>query len=312
MADPAPLHSALSGAPEGGVATYRTTRDGTRIRVATWAGGNRGTALVLPGRTEYIEKYAHVIGHLVGMGFAVACIDWRGQGLSTRINGTTDLGHVRDFSEYQQDMAVLLEAAADLPRPLHLFAHSMGGCIGLRALVEGLPAASASFSAPMWGLHLPGPQRMLAPYALRMMRTFGQSEKYAPGARGADHVTLRRFEGNPLTTDPDQYRRMQMLVEEVPDLALGAPSVGWLAAAFDEMEALFDVDLPLVPVLAGCGSEERVVSYSAVVSQLERMRNATFVNVEGAQHELWMERPELRDPFWDRIAAHIERVEATL
>lgn len=312
MPDPAPLHAELSGAPEGGVATYHQTRDGMRIRIATWTGGTRGTALLLPGRTEYIEKYAQVIAHLIGMGFAVACIDWRGQGLSTRINDTTDLGHVKHFSEYQQDVSTLLAATVDMPRPLHMFAHSMGGCIGLRALVEGLPAVSASFSAPMWGLHMPKVQGMLAPFALRALRTLGRGEDFAPGARGADHVTLRQFEGNPLTTDPDQYRRMQMLTEEVPGLALGAPSVGWLAAAFDEMDELSHIDLPPVPVLAGCGTDDVVVSYSAVVSQLERMKNATFVNVEGAQHELWMERPELRDPYWAAIERHIAKVEATL
>ncbi|WP_185802914.1 alpha/beta fold hydrolase [Pontivivens nitratireducens] len=312
MAEPAPLHSDLSGAPAGGTATFHRTSDGIRVRIATWSGGTRGTALILPGRTEYIEKYAQVIAHLIGMGFSVACIDWRGQGLSTRINDTTELGHVKHFWEYQHDVASLLSAVADMPRPLHMFAHSMGGAIGLRALIEGLPAASASFSAPMWGLHLPALQGFFAPFILRTLRIFGQGENFAPGARGAEHVALRGYKGNPLTTDPEQYRRMQMLIEEIPDLALGPPSVGWLAAAFDEMDALFDTDLPELPILAGCGTGDTVVSYSAVVSQLERMRRATFVNVEGAKHELWMERPELRDPFWDAISRHIAKVEATL
>jgi len=312
LADPAPLYDELSGAPAGGVATFHSTSDGMRIRIATWTGGTRGTALIMPGRTEYIEKYAREIAHLIGMGFSGACIDWRGQGLSTRINDTTALGHVKHFSEYQHDVSVMLSAVADMPRPLHMFAHSMGGNIGLRALIEGLPVASASFSAPMWGLHLPLVQKFLAPYFVRALRTFGRGEDYAPGARNAPHVTLRQFENNPLTTDPEQFKRIQMLPREVPGLALGAPSVGWLAAAFDEMDSLFDTDLPNVPVLAGCGTKDVVVSYSAVLSQLERMRNSTFVNVEGAQHELWMERDELRDPFWAAIERHIVKVEETL
>lgn len=312
MADPAPLHSELSGCPSGGTATFHTTTDGVRIRIATWSAGTRGTALIFPGRTEYIEKYAQVIAHLIGMGFSVACIDWRGQGLSTRINDTTALGHVKHFSEFQHDVSALLGAVVDLPRPFHLFAHSMGGAIGLRALIEGLPVASANFSAPMWGLHMPVAQKFIAPYLLRTLRTLGRGQDFAPGTKTAPHVTLRKFEGNPLTIDRQQFERITMLVRELPQLALGAPSVGWLAAAFDEMDSLFDTDLPQVPILAGCGTNDSIVSYSAVVSQLERMKNAVFVKVQDAQHELWMERPELRDPFWDAISRHIATVEETL
>ena len=37
-------------------------------------------------------------------------------------------------------------------RPLHLLAHSMGGCIGLRAVIEGMPVAACVFTGPMWGI----------------------------------------------------------------------------------------------------------------------------------------------------------------
>ncbi|WP_316014260.1 alpha/beta hydrolase [Roseobacter sp. HKCCA0434] len=306
----APLHDTLADAPAGGIAQFLTARDGTRIRVAHWEGGTRGTVLLMPGRTEFIEKYGLTIARLIGMGFAVVCIDWRGQGLSTRIHGTTELGHVEHFDEYQQDVELMMQVAASLPRPLHLFAHSMGGCIGLRALIRGLPVISATFSAPMWGLHLPAVQGAVAPFAVRMLRTFGRGQDYAPGARGAKHVKLESYEGNPLTTDPEQYARMRMLVREVPDLDLGPPSVGWLAAAFDEMAALYNEDLPPVPMLAGCGTDETVVAYSDVVSQLERAPVGAFLPLDGARHELFMETPALQDQFWSAIETHIQKCEA--
>ena len=44
----------------------------------------RGTVVVLGGRAEFIEKYFEVIGELLARDFAVAALDWRGQGGSAR------------------------------------------------------------------------------------------------------------------------------------------------------------------------------------------------------------------------------------
>ena len=53
---PAPFHAELADAPPG--ATVVWAQAGTaRIRLAWWKAGDRGTVLLLPGRTECIEKY---------------------------------------------------------------------------------------------------------------------------------------------------------------------------------------------------------------------------------------------------------------
>lgn len=85
-------------------------------------------------------------------------LDWRGQGMSDRLQDNTCPGHIGHFADYQRDVVELVVAAQelDLPRPWHLLAHSMGGAIGLAALQGGLPVASVVFSAPMWGINLRG------------------------------------------------------------------------------------------------------------------------------------------------------------
>lgn len=45
----------------------------------------RGTVIVCPGRTEFIEKYFEVGRELQKMGFAVLILDWPGQGFSERL-----------------------------------------------------------------------------------------------------------------------------------------------------------------------------------------------------------------------------------
>ncbi|MBA3324054.1 MAG: alpha/beta hydrolase, partial [Rhodobacteraceae bacterium] len=122
MRAPAPFFADIAEAPDGGRPLWLDTQDGLRLRAAVWSEGARGTAIVLPGRTEYVEKYGRVVRRLTERGLAVAVIDWRGQGLSDRHPSAPRLGHVEDFRHYQHDVAALLahpEVAA-LPGPRHM------------------------------------------------------------------------------------------------------------------------------------------------------------------------------------------------
>ena len=137
-----------------------------RVRAAVWPGGARGAVFLCSGRTEYIEKYGRVIGELTARGFSVVTCDWRGQGLSDRALADPMKGHVGDFAEYQRDVEAVLaspEAAAVGPTRV-MICHSMGGAIGLRALVDGRVAPEAViFSAPMFGLTLSTALRLATP-----------------------------------------------------------------------------------------------------------------------------------------------------
>ena len=84
--------------------------DGVKVRAAHWAtSGDRGTIFVFPGRTEYIEKYGKDADELLSRGLATLVIDWRGQGLADRLIDNTDLGHVGQFTDYQRDVAAMVE-----------------------------------------------------------------------------------------------------------------------------------------------------------------------------------------------------------
>ena len=75
---------------------------------------------------------------LARRGFHVLAADWRGQGMSDRLQADRRPGHAIDFADFQRDVVELVIAAQDLdlPQPWHLLAHSMGGAIGLGALTE--------------------------------------------------------------------------------------------------------------------------------------------------------------------------------
>ncbi len=71
--------------PDDVVTGMLKTRDGVSLRFARWAPppGRKGTVCLFQGRAEFIEKYFETVRDLRARGFAVATLDWRGQGCRT-------------------------------------------------------------------------------------------------------------------------------------------------------------------------------------------------------------------------------------
>lgn len=183
MMPAAPFFADLADGPDGGHALWLTAGDGVRLRVAVWPQGSKGTVLILTGRTESVEKYGRTAAELARRGYASLAIDWRGQGLSDRLTAMPMAGHVARFSDYQRDL-VAVRVALDtlhLPQPLFLLAHSMGGTIALRALIDGFPVQAAAFTGPMWGIHIAPTLRPLAWAIATGARAAGRGQSLAPG-----------------------------------------------------------------------------------------------------------------------------------
>ncbi len=304
----APLYEDVAEAPEGGRAFYVRTADDTRIRFALWGGGDKGLAVVMPGRTECLEKYGRMAGQLMTRGFSVAIIDWRGQGLSDRLNNSTAVGHVDDFTDYQADLKSVLthpEVAA-ITGPRTLFAHSMGGCIGLRALLNSDTFHAAIFSAPMWGLNLPGPNKLLAPILANVGTALGMGKKTLIGQPKGFYLTREPFEGNNLTHDREHWDYMREQVVKYPALGLGTPSFKWLKGALGEFKYFDSVEMPKIPTLMFVGGDESVVSPPAIHKQSQRFTNGKLVEIDGARHEIWMETPERQAQSWGAIDAFLK------
>ena len=280
-----------------------------RLRAALWRapGEARGLVLLFPGRTEYLEKYAPVVARLRARGFDVASLDWRGQGLSDR--AVPRLGHVGRFAEFQADARTLLGWApvAAHPGPRVLLCHSMGGCIGLRALSDGALSApearpaAAIFSAPMWGLSLGGTARFARPL-VHLATWMGWARRPArPGPPDSTYVLDAPFEGNVLTTDRRFWDRFVAQARAHPELTLASPTFGWVDAAFAETAALARARGPEVPRLLLLGTEESVVDPQAIRDHAARHpAQASLVEIHGGRHETLMEDPDgqIGGPVW--------------
>jgi lysophospholipase len=306
-AQPAPFHAGVADAPPGAVVVWAQA-GAARIRLASWRAGDKGTVLLMPGRTECIEKYGRAAGDLIARGFSVIIIDWRGQGLADRALADPMMGHVEDFAEYQQDVDAMLAEAGrlDLPQPFYMIAHSMGGCIGLRALTRELPIKAAAFSAPMWGIAMAAWLRPVASVVSALAAPLGLVSRYAPSTSAQTYLLQVPFEGNVLTTDREMWDYMRRQVAEVPELALGGPSIGWLKAALRECASLAALPAPKVPAVCGLGTAEKVVDVAPVHLRMAGWSNGQLDLYPGAEHEIMMEGAAMRKRFFDRAAALFE------
>lgn len=309
----APFFTGIAQGPDGGTANWVTTNDGLNIRVAHWSpvrkgtfAATKGTVLLFPGRTEYIEKYGPAADDFLARGYATVVIDWRGQGLADRTTDNPLLGDVADFKDYQRDVAAMMGhlSTLNLPQPYYLVGHSMGGCIGLRALIEGLPVKAAAFSAPMWGISMTPPLRAIAWMVSGMSRKLGFEEILAPGQNTESYVSRVNFSENTLTSDQDMFDFMGMQTNAHPELELGGPTLRWLNESLREMRTLSEMPPPDVPCLTFLGSEEAIVDPQAIRSYMAKWPNGTLHLLEAGRHEVMMETPEMRKEVFDAIAAH--------
>ena len=303
----------------GGAVHWLAVGGGVRLRVACWPAGEglggRGTAVLLSGRTEFIEKHLETVAALRARRFAVWSLDWRGQGASTRPLPDVAANHVEHFDEYVDDLDQVMERLV-LPSaagPVLLLGHSMGGLLAAHYLARRPGVArGAVLSAPMidfcrgrWG-----PRWLVRTMVRAACLLPGQVRRYAPGVKRAPDWE-RAFEGNLLTSCADRHASGLALLRANPALALGGITWGWLRAAFEGVVALEDrrvLARIAVPVLVVTAGDERVVDNAAARSFALRLARGRLVEIAGARHELLRERDAVQAELWAAVDGFLAEV----
>jgi lysophospholipase len=286
---------------------FIASRDGKRLRIATWdsAPGTspRGVCTILDGQTEFIEKYDEVAGELRARGFAVAMLDWRGQGGSARALPNPLEAHVGDFAEYDEDLSVFLEKVVRpmSERPPIALAHSMGGHILLRMLHDRPNAfTAAGMTAPMLRAQTRGYPAWLARLVCRIENMAGAQADWVWGMDKRDPLAMK-FEDNLVTSDRARFARAQAALAAQSDIRLAGPSWGWLEAAYRSMARVMArgyAEAITTPVLILGAGKDRIVDTSAEREFARRLPHGTFIEFADAEHEIMMENDSIRARFW--------------
>ena len=295
--------------PDRATAGHFQSFDGQTLRYALFRCEEpvaKGTVVLLQGRNESIEKYFETIRDLTAMGLWVATYDMRGQGFSGRRLKNGRKGHVRRFSDYEKDLSAFLEKVVltDARLPFYLVAHSAGALVALSAApmlanrIERMVLA-----APFVGIA----DRTLPPGLVATMARIA-SWTGLGGVQFTRDVLEKPYDGNPLTSDAQRFRRNQALPGTAPELGIGPPTARWLAECFGAIrrvtrqEHLTKITIPtliLAPTVDG------VVPFLEQERLARRFRACAFIPIAGARHELFHERDIYRVQALAAIEAFI-------
>jgi lysophospholipase len=292
-------------APPGAVVEWLTSGDGVRLRTVRWIKPQheaRGTVLLIQGRSEFIEKYFEIVSELLARGLSVITFDWRGQGLSSRQLPDRVKGHVRDFSEFDSDLAMVMERVVREhgTKPFYALAHSMGGNVLLRYLHD-FPHEfeRAVLTAPMLAIKTPPyPQWVAKSIATLWTAAGGQASFVFGGAK--QNPLVQVFETNGVTSDKARFERQMALLAADPRLAVGAPTFGWVEAAFRSMDLVASEEFAQAietPVLLIGAALDQLVHPGADLLLIRRIKRGMYVMLK-SEHEIMMERDDIRLAFW--------------
>lgn len=293
------------------------TEDDVALRVARWRPTSRkvrGTVLLLQGRAEFIEKYFETIAELRRRGFHVVTFDWRGQGGSERLAPNRRLGHVPRFSHYRRDVVAVMKEVVEphTPEPRFALAHSTGAAILLDMAHDGLcPVKRMVLVSPL--IDIARIEDRMWPHVLAAtLRAIGRGRRFIPGG-GETALLTKPFDGNRLSSDPVRYARNSEAASTNPHLAVGEPSISWLAGVlalvrrFRQPRYALEVLTPTLVVAAGA---DEVVSTPAIERFCARLKAGHALILPGARHEILMERDEIRQDFWAAFDAFVPGLDA--
>lgn len=301
--------------PSGAIAGTFKGFDGGLLRFARWEatrGPLRGTVVIVPGRSEFIEKFFEVVADLRRRGYAVAIMDLRGQGGSLRALADPTKGHIGSFRDYDRDLERFMRdiVLPDCPQPYIALGHSLGGHILLRlATAKQSPFQRMVLTGPMIRIHeaqLGVPQRVARLYS-EVVALFGGAGLFAPGG-GPPPTEPPEFEGNLLTSDRERFLRANAVLAAAPELAIGSPTVGWLRAALRSMAMLQTPDYPAsvrVPLLLVAAGDDRIVSTPVIEEFALRLKLGTHVLIGSSRHEILQETDDIRGRFWAAFDAYL-------
>lgn len=287
--------------------------DGWPIRRIDWARSEnpRGSLLFLPGRGDHYEKYLETLDELARDGWCVTAADWRGQGGSGRLLDDTHIGHIDDFSTWIDDLkAFWADWKAAGPGPHVILAHSMGGHLAMRALVEKVvdPVAVA-LSAPMLGIITMG-----LPYAVhhalaRFLTRLGDPQR-AAWKEGEKPMSPLNVRHHILTHDDDRYADELYWWHARPEVRLGPPSWHWVERAIVSTRMLAEpavMEAVTTPILLMATTADKLVETKRIIRDAKRLPNAKLLLFgKEAAHELLREVDAVRDRCMAAIRAFFD------
>ncbi len=236
------------------------------------------TAVIVHGYDDHGGRYLGVGDAFVKRGYRVLIPDMRGHG---RSGGQR--GFVKHFTDYVEDLELVLARSAALPGQTVLIGHSNGGLIVSTLLATGSKSAAAAvLTSPLMGISAKPPAwKKIAGEVL---------------GRIAPFVSLpTEIKDVDLTHDTEVLSR-----HAVDPLLHRVVNARWYVEAVAAMESAFaNAQRIRVPILVLQAGDDRLVDGAAVARWSRTVPRCEFEVIPGAFHEVMFETEG---------AQHVERM----
>ena len=263
------------------------------------------SAIVVSGRTEFIEKYLEFSRDLQARGISTVLYDHCGQGNSDRLLDDRQKGHIDSFLTYVEDLKRVIEALNHLTEntSVSIISHSMGGTVAtLLALRHPELISKMVLGSPMCAIRTGTtvPQFLIRPLVAAACRA-GYGERYVPTT--GPYQTDLKFSDNLFTSDETRFGYNRFLTNSLDFAPLGGPTLRWLHEAYKAMAEMNDGAARLRgPLLTLTAARDQVIKTAVVRTFCTISGNCSYKQYEDARHELFMEGDGVREDIHARIA----------
>lgn len=263
--------------------------------------------IIVSGRSESYLKYQSLMNEFYELGYSVYMQDHRGQGLSQRLLSDSHKGHVDNFSDYVDDLALFINSVVTAGQHSShiLLSHSMGGAIATRYIqTQPNNIKKLILASPMYGILLPVPAFVAASMigiATSLDSLLKREPSFVSGGTGYKEVA---FEDNELTQDPMRYEIFKAVYKNNPAIQLGSPTYGWLQTSLEAGRLCVESAARItIPILLMQASADTIVDNKAQDDFVINSKNKwlTKIDFKNSKHELFFEIDEIRTQVMSQV-----------
>lgn len=261
------------------------------------------------GFCEFAEKYNEMIYYFLQGGYSVYLAEHRGHGYSERSVSDTEMVHVDDYEAYVKDLVLFVKTVVfPHEKEIYLFAHSMGGAIGILTLEQNPKLFRAAvLSSPMCGMQTGRFPAWLADLVAAMFCILGRGRQYALGQSGFTETP--DFAGSSCVSR-ERYDYVFDKRMKYPQYRTYGGSYAWVHAGIRACRRLMkrkNLAKIRVPVLLFGAGKEHMVINDKIRQFAERTEQTALVWMPEAKHEIFNADRESRRKYYETIFTFLKK-----
>lgn len=275
-----------------------------------WYGldASKGNVMMIHGYTECAEKHKETAYYFLNEGYQVFQVDLRGHGFSTREVMPEDVTHIDRMDDYVSDLHAFIENLVKKytkKKPLYLYAHSMGGGVGIlyqitypgtfqKLILSSPMIAPLTGQLPMWAA------KIIADMVVKR----GKSKLPMVGSTP---YQPEQFAGKGETSEArwSYYAKKKEAVRKYQNFC---PTYGWISAACSIKKRILkkeNVEKITEPVLLFQAEQDEYVDVNAHKKWIAKLKQGRLVLMPGTTHEIYMSHDHVLESYWETILAFL-------